>query len=85
MAKRKKKREFSKLIIAGVMLTYFLATLVTCFVTLFIDCSQVGVLCTFVGTQTTSALGFYLWKAKAENELKIKKTMKGDEDKWTSQ
>ena len=74
MARRKKKNkiEFSKIILAGVMVTYFLTTLAGIFIILMIDSSQIGVLCTFVGTQTTTALAFYSWKAKNENVEKIK-------------
>jgi nicotinamide riboside transporter PnuC len=67
------KLEFSKLVLACVMLTFFLVTAVGIYITVFVDCTQYGVLTTFVGAATTSALGFYLWKAKNENVEKIHK------------
>jgi hypothetical protein len=38
----------------------------------FIDTSQYSTLALLVGAPTATALGFYAWKAKAENIVKIK-------------
>ena len=37
-----------------------------------IDLSQLGVFLAYVGTPTATVIGFYSWKAKAENVVKIK-------------
>ena len=72
--RRRKKRttrkfEFSKLILSGVLLTYFAGFGVGLWAVV-IDISQLGVFLAYVGTAT--AIGFYSWKAKAENVVKIK-------------
>ena len=36
------------------------------------DPSQLGVFLAYVGTPAATAIGFYSWKAKAENVVKIK-------------
>ena len=38
-----------------------------------LDASQLGVFLAYVGTPTATVIGFYSWKAKAENVVKIKK------------
>ena len=40
---------------------------------LVLDVSQLGVFLAYVGTPTATVIGFYSWKAKAENVVKIKK------------
>ena len=37
------------------------------------DPSQLGVFLTYVGAPTATVIGFYSWKAKCENVVKIKK------------
>lgn len=64
--------EFSKLVLLLVMATYFVGVVIGVKVTL-IDFSQLGVLLTFIGAPTATAIVFYAWKAKAENIVKIKK------------
>ena len=39
-----------------------------------VDVSQLSVFLTYVGAPTGVAIGFYSWKAKAENIMKIKQT-----------
>lgn len=68
----KRKIEFSKLILALVLFTYFVGVFIGVKVAL-IDMTQLGVLLAFIGTPTAAAIGFYCWKAKAENTIKIKK------------
>lgn len=67
-----RKFEFSKLVLSAVLLTYF-AGFVVGIKVVFIDVSQLGVLLAYIGTPTATAIGFYSWKAKAENIVKIKK------------
>lgn len=70
--KERRKIEFSKLILALVLMTYFVGVGVGVKVAL-IDMTQLGALLAFIGAPTAAAIGFYAWKAKAENIIKIKK------------
>lgn len=70
--KKKRKVEFSKLVLALVLFTYFLAVAVGVRLS-FIDFTQYSTLAMLVGAPTAAAIGFYAWKAKAENIVKIKK------------
>ena len=70
--KARKKIEFSKIVLVLVLLTYFVGVFIGVKVSL-IDISQLGVLLAYIGTPTAAAIGFYCWKAKAENLVKIKK------------
>lgn len=72
MLKVSRKLEFSKIVLALVLLTYFVGVVVGVKISL-IDISQLGVLLAYIGTPTAAAIGFYCWKAKAENIVKIKK------------
>jgi hypothetical protein len=69
---KKKKPEFSKLVLGFVMLLYFVTVGVGIKLSL-IDYTQYSTLAMLVGAPTATAIGFYAWKAKAENTLKIKK------------
>ena len=74
--RRKKKStpqmEFSKAVLFAVLCTYFIGVFVGIKI-VFIDVTQLGVLLTYIGTPTATAIAFYSWKAKAENMIKIKK------------
>ena len=70
--KVRRKLEFSKIVLGLVLLTYFVGVFIGVKVSL-IDISQLGVLLAYRGTPTAAAIGFYCWKAKAENIVKIKK------------
>lgn len=70
--KVRRKIEFSKLIIVLVLLTYFVGVYIGVKISL-IDTTQLGALLVYIGTPTATAIGFYCWKAKAENILKIKR------------
>lgn len=70
--KSPRKLEFSKIVLTFVLLTYFVGVFIGVKVSL-IDFSQLGVLLAYIGTPTAAAIGFYCWKAKAENIVKIKK------------
>ncbi len=73
----KAKLEFSKLILLLVMLTYFIAVGVGVHLSL-VDFTQYSTLAMLVGAPTATAIGFYAWKAKAENVLKYKKENKAE-------
>lgn len=66
------KLEFSKIVLVLVLLTYFVGVFIGVKISL-IDVSQLGALLAYIGTPTAAAIGFYCWKAKAENIVKIKK------------
>ena len=70
--KQNNGREFSKIVLAAAMITYELVTLfgIYCVTN---DGSLLPELFLFVGAPTSVAIGFYAWKAKAENLLKIAK------------
>lgn len=68
---KKKRFEFSKIILILVIATYFVGVYIGIKTTL-LDASQLGVLLAFIGTPTATAIAFYSWKAKAENIVKIK-------------
>ena len=70
--KSKRKLEFSKLILALVLLPYFYAVHIGAKVVL-LDISQLAVYLGFITAPTATAIGFYAWKAKAENMVKIRK------------
>lgn len=69
---KKPPLEFSKLILMVVMLLYFITVGVGIKLSL-IDYTQYSTLAMLVGAPTATAIGFYAWKAKAENIVKIKK------------
>ena len=69
--KKWRKIEFSKLILALVLSTYFIGVAVGV-KTVLSDIGQLSVVLTFIGAPTAAAIGFYVWKAKAENIIKIK-------------
>ena len=73
------KIEFSKLVLSAVLLTYF-AGFGLGFWAVTIDISQLGVFLAYVGTPTAVVIGFYSWKAKAENVVKIKKANPAETD-----
>ena len=68
----RRKIEFSKLVLSAVLLTYFAGFVIGVRVVI-LDPSQLGVFLAYVGTPAATAIGFYSWKAKAENVVKIKK------------
>ena len=70
--KAPRKLEFSKIVLVLVLLTYFVGVFIGVKVSL-IDVSQLAALLAYIGTPTAAAIGFYCWKAKAENIVKIKK------------
>lgn len=80
MTKKKKKREFSKIIFISVSLV----TIIVCLFSMYMiyktnDTSALSYLIPAVFTEFATATGFYYSKAKAENIIKIKKYEEGDE------
>ncbi len=69
--RERRKIECSKLVLWAVLLSYFVGFGVGIWA-VFIDISQLGVFLAYVGTPTAAVIGFYSWKAKAENVVKIK-------------
>lgn len=67
----RRKIEFSKLVLSAVLLTYFAGFVIGARAVV-LDPSQLGVFLAYVGTPTATVIGFYSWKAKAENVVKIK-------------
>lgn len=67
-----RKIECSKLVLWAVLCTYFAGFGVGVWAVV-LDVSQLGVFLAYVGTPTATVIGFYSWKAKAENVVKIKK------------
>lgn len=83
MVKKERKIEFSKIILAFVMISYFIGLVFGMYV--IVSMIEVGsfmyiatALCglfTYIATPVSVALGFYSNKAKAENIEKIKGTI----------
>ena len=66
-----KKAEFTKIVILLVLSTYFIGVYIGGKIVM-LDFEQLGVYLAFIGAPTPIAIGFYVWKAKAENIIKIK-------------
>lgn len=71
--KKQKSVEFSKLLLMGVMTTYFIGVIVGIWAVIAVSVEQLGVLLTYIGSPVVIAIGFYSWKSKAENMIKLKK------------
>lgn len=70
--KRKKNIETSKLIILSVVILTYLFSFFVCFMVYKTeDLSPLSYLIPSIFGLSTTAIGFYSWKAKAENKLKI--------------
>lgn len=68
------KHNFTKLIIALVMLTYFSGAGIGIYMVVK-EPTLLGELLTYIGVPTSTAIGFYAWKAKAENVIKIRQSL----------
>ena len=79
MKRRSKKWEFSKIILAAVMIIYVL-TVIGSFIYFVVGNHPLDGLLNFVGTPTSVAIGFYAWKAKNENIRKNGKNYVESED-----
>lgn len=84
--KLKQTLEFSKKIFIGIVIA---ATIIVIFSMVMIwktnDLSALGYLITGIFAELATATGFYYWKAKAENQIKISEEYKkrGIEEKIT--
>lgn len=76
---KRKKIEYSKLVLALVMSTYFLGVGIGAFV-VFQSNGELSALLTFIGAPVATAIGFYYWKAKNEN---IQKHSQGNQETQT--
>lgn len=78
--RRRNKKEFSKTLIT-LILVVTLAVIVFTMWMIYItkDTSPLAYLIPAVFTETATATGFYYYKARAENELKIKRQVYEDE------
>lgn len=65
-----KKFQFSKLILGAVMVLYFAGAIYGGFIVSG-EPAALGELLTYIGAPTAVAIGFYAWKSKAENVIKI--------------
>lgn len=66
-----KKFEFSKVVLAAVLLSYFVGLTVGIWAVI-VDVSLLGILLGYIGGPVVTALGFYSWKSKAENVIKLR-------------
>jgi O-antigen/teichoic acid export membrane protein len=68
---RRRPREFTKVVVAWVMATYFVGLIVGTIVVI-LSPDQLYAYLAYIGTPTATAVGFYCWKAKNENINKHK-------------
>ena len=81
---------FSKSIMSTIVLTYFIGSLLGTGLVIFaaitdfklnmqIDESMFIAFAAYVGGPTATAIGFYAWKSKAENVIKIAKSFEAEQ------
>ena len=71
---RRRPAEFSKIVLAAVMVAYSVTLAFAIYIVGAKNDSLLPELLAFVGAPTSVAIGFYAWKAKAENIRKIDKS-----------
>lgn len=71
------KREFSKTVLGAVMILYFAGAIYGA-VIVWQDSSLLGELLAYIGAPTAVAIGFYAYKAKCENVIKISRAVTSD-------
>jgi len=69
----RRKKETSKVVLAVVLVVCFAMTGIVLFGWLKYDRTDAAGLAGVILAPAATALGFYSWKAKAENEIKLKK------------
>lgn len=82
----KPKIEYTKIIIGGVLLAFYVLILFGIILTIMMFCKEkydyatdiLKALCTFVGVPLPVAIGFYCWKARGENIPKQYQRMLSD-------
>lgn len=60
----------SKIFIGLVMVTYYIGAALGAYIVM-VNPDKLDAYLAYIGTTSTAALGFYIWKAKAENVKKI--------------
>lgn len=67
-------KTYTKALVAAVMGTYFFGVV---YGAVFCFCAgaYLGEYLAFIGAPTTAAIGFYCWKAKAENMVKFRREL----------
>lgn len=65
-------KTFTKWLVAAVMGTYFFGVVYGA-VLVFLCMDHLGEYLSFIGIPTATAIGFYCWKAKAENMVKFRR------------
>ena len=65
-------KTYTKILVAAVMATYFFG-FAAGGVLVFLHPEFLGEWLTYIGVPTATAIGFYCWKAKAENVLKMRR------------
>ena len=71
------KHEFSKIVLGAVMILYFAGAIYGA-VIVWQDSSLLGELLAYIGAPTAVAIGFYAYKAKCENVVKISRAVTSD-------
>lgn len=71
-------KTYTKALVAAVMGTYFFGVIYGA-VFCFFAGAYLGEYLAFIGTPTTAAIGFYCWKAKAENMVKFRQEVPREE------
>lgn len=69
---KEKRFTFSKVLAVPIVSMYFYGIALGTYITLK-DFSQLGVLLSFIGAPVVTVIGFYYWKSKAENMVKMKR------------
>lgn len=64
-------KTYTKILVAAVMGTYFFGVIYGA-VLIFLCRDHLGEYLSFIGVPTATAIGFYCWKAKAENMVKMR-------------
>ncbi len=71
-------KTYTKILVAAVMGTYFFGVVYGA-VFCFFAGAYLGELLAYIGAPTTAAIGFYCWKAKAENMIKMRAELPKEE------
>ena len=69
----RRRRETSKVVLAVVLIVCFVFTGIIIYGWLVLDRTDAAGLAGVILAPAATALGFYSWKAKAENEIKLQK------------
>ena len=69
----RRRRETSKVVLAVVLIVCFVFTGIIIYGWLVLDRTDAAGLAGAILAPAATALGFYSWKAKAENEIKLQK------------